>query len=100
MERQAPDWEAVRFRLNALKGSSADIFGANAHKFELAPVLTEAQVAEAEAQWNIRFPDDYRSFLLQAGAGGAGPYYGLFPLIKQAGKWAWQGDGGDMTPQG
>jgi hypothetical protein len=91
------DWEPVRFRLQALKSSKARTFGARAHKFELAPVLRESEVAEAEAQWGIRFPADYRAFLMQAGAGGAGPYYGLFPLAKVEGKWRWEGDGGDMS---
>ncbi len=92
-----PDWHAVRRRLAALQSSTADIFGAGAHRFELLPPLTDAQVAEAEAQWAIAFPADYRSFLLHAGAGGAGPYYGVFPLVNDAGKWCWRGDGGDMT---
>lgn len=96
-KEQLLNWEPVRFRLQALKGSAAKIFGANAHKFELNPVLSERQVAEAETQWGIRLPKDYRAFLLQAGAGGAGPHYGLFPLGKVKGKWCWTGDGGDMT---
>ncbi|MEM6995500.1 MAG: SMI1/KNR4 family protein [Myxococcota bacterium] len=87
----------MRFRIRALKTTEADVFGASAHEFVLAPPLAEHEVAGAEAQWGISFPEDYRAFLLEAGAGGAGPYYGLFPLRRIGGRWVWEGDGGDMV---
>ncbi|MEU9111956.1 SMI1/KNR4 family protein [Streptomyces sp. NPDC048483] len=68
--RRAPRWWAV--------------FGAewanSGHRFELRPVLTEEQLRAAERWLGIELPDEYRMFLLEVGAGGAGPGYGLFPI--------------------
>jgi len=33
-----------------------------------------------EEFFSVTLPSDYRQFLLEAGNGGAGPYYGLLPL--------------------
>ncbi|MFD6434935.1 SMI1/KNR4 family protein [Streptomyces venezuelae] len=64
------------------------VFGAyfkeRGHRFELRPVLTEEQVAAVERQRGVRFPEEYRSFLLEVGAGGAGPDYGLFTVKPPA----------------
>lgn len=54
------------------------------------------QVVAAEQQHGIDSPEVYRSFLLEVGARGAGPFYGLFPLAKEGSSWGWEGDGGDM----
>jgi len=90
----AVDWADVGHRVRRLRGSpGADrVFGAaGGHGFELLPPLTSAEVAGAEAQLGISLPADYRAFLLGAGAGGAGPYYGLFPLVRDAaGAWGWR----------
>ncbi|MFD8997881.1 SMI1/KNR4 family protein [Streptomyces abikoensis] len=51
-----------------------------AHRFELLPPLTQAELEEAECQTGVRLPEEYRTFLLEAGAGGAGPDYGSSPL--------------------
>lgn len=48
----------------------------------------------------MELPGEYRSFLLEAGRGGAGPAYGLFPLRRKDGRWKWEGDGADMTDLG
>jgi len=56
------------------------LFGANSHRYQLGPVLSEGAVAEWEEQFGVTLPQGYRRFLLEAGHGGAGPYYGLFTI--------------------
>ena len=56
------------------------VCGVEAHRFELDPPLTLAELEAFEARHSCRLPDDYRLFITRAGNGGAGPYYGLFPL--------------------
>lgn len=55
-------------------------FGAAAHRYQLAPPLAAERLAQLERAANVRLPDDYRDFVLTLGDGGAGPYYGLWPL--------------------
>jgi hypothetical protein len=92
-------WKDVLTDLKALRSfdPGRKVFGASEHEYELARVLSPAQVAEAEAQWGVTFPEAYRSFLLEVGAGGCGPYCGVFRLMKREGRWLWDGDGGEMT---
>ena len=63
-----------------LKSERPNIFGAQGHGFQLNPVLTESEVLAFELEHDIALPDDYRDFLIHVGNGGAGPYYGVFPL--------------------
>lgn len=72
-------------------------FGAKAFRYEVLPALSETQVQAIESQYGVRLPDEYRSFLLEVGAGGAGPSYGLFPLVEEGGEWTWDGDGAVLT---
>lgn len=95
------DWQQVTERLARLRAGDPEfrVFGARphgtGHGWELSPALTAEQVEEAEAQFRIRFPEDYRRFLLEVGAGGAGPGYGLPTLSKGPDGWRWVNDGGD-----
>ncbi|MEU7643271.1 SMI1/KNR4 family protein [Streptomyces huasconensis] len=79
-------WTGVRERVLALRSAPnrKAVFGADfhghGHGFDLLPVLTEEQVAAVERHRGVTFPTEYRGFLLEVGAGGAGPDYGLFPV--------------------
>ena len=50
------------------------------HRYRLSACLSETDVNTFEAQNGIVLPGEYRTFVLQLGNGGAGPYYGIFPL--------------------
>jgi hypothetical protein len=96
-------WQGIRERLEWLRnayvrGQLGPVFGANGHHFEALPPLADADLSEAEVQLGVRLPADYRGFLTDVSAGGAGPYYGLFPFARDAaGHWGWQGDGAQLT---
>ncbi|TXS48134.1 SMI1/KNR4 family protein [Streptomyces sp. t39] len=81
-------WTGVRERVLALRDAPRwrQVFGADrtGHGFELLPVLTPGQLAAVEARLGVTLPREYRAFLLEVGAGGAGPDYGLFPLRPPA----------------
>ncbi|MER5867534.1 SMI1/KNR4 family protein [Kitasatospora sp. NPDC002040] len=74
------------------------VFGArwqrSGHEFLLESPLGEAEVAAAEEELGVSFPSTYRAFLLEVGAGGAGPYYGIFPLRHDGQGWHWVDDSG------
>jgi len=57
------------------------VFGAEAHHYRLNAPCPEATVAEFERTNGITLPADYRCFVTQVGDGGAGPYYGQYPLL-------------------
>ncbi len=63
------------------------------HRFWLAAPLLEPQVAEAETRYGVSLPADYQGFLLQVGAGGAGPGYGLSTLRRTDTGWEWTAPG-------
>lgn len=76
------DWDEIRARTLALyarRGQEAtDV---------LAPPLTEAEVREAERQFGISFPDDYRQYLTKVTAGGR-----VRQLRRDESGWHWAGD--------
>jgi len=94
---KATIWSGVRERVEALArvDEAQRVFGAwdpdggAGHRFRFADPLSESEVAEAEAQWGVSLPTEYRSFLLDVGAGGAGPGYGLSILRRTDAGWLW-----------
>lgn len=62
-----------------------EVFGAIGHGFLMNPILSEAEVLTFERQHRISLSPEYREFLLRVGNGGAGPYYGVFPLGEMDG---------------
>jgi hypothetical protein len=69
-------------------------FGASEHRDELHPPLAETTLLAFEEKHGVTLPAQYRDFLRQADDGGAGPYYGLYPLrfaYEQMG-WVRPGD--------
>ncbi len=73
------------------------MFGSLGHRWALENPLGEDELAELEAQLRVRLPAQYRAFLAQVGAGGAGPAHGLFPVRRVGGRWRWEGDGADLA---
>jgi hypothetical protein len=55
----------------------SQVYAAKRYRYVLKAPASETQIAVFEAKYEIRFPDDYRRFLLEVGTGGAGPGYDL-----------------------
>ena len=68
-------------------------FGANGHRYRFNPVASERKVVAFERKWAVALPADYREFMLEVGNGGAGPFYGIFPI----GQWDGAGRGEPWT---
>jgi hypothetical protein len=60
------------------------LFGSDVHKYKLNPPAETSDIENFETTQSIVLPSDYRYFLTNLGNGGAGPYYGLFPLGMHA----------------
>lgn len=78
--------QAARIRKKILQAAKVDtnfqVFGASSHRYVLNPPVSEAKVLQFEAQYRIQLPACYRTFLTEVGNGGAGPFYGIYPLGK------------------
>jgi hypothetical protein len=57
-------------------------FGATHHRYELALPLDD--VSTIEHALGATLPEDYRDYVTHVGAGGVGPYYGLFRADRAA----------------
>ncbi|MCZ2525798.1 SMI1/KNR4 family protein [Streptomyces sp. HB2AG] len=79
------DWSGVRERVLEAYGART---GRGRSRDAPRPPLTESQVREAEEQFGIAFPSDYRRFLLRVGAGG----FLVHALHRGPDGWAWEGD--------
>ena len=82
-----PDLDAkqVRSSMKRLSEAGLELFGADAHRFTINPPLRDSEVLAFEESHHISLPSDYRHFLSDIGNGGAGPYYGVFPLGQMDG---------------
>ena len=83
--------------LDYLQAARPSVFGADSHQFKLNPVLAETRVIAFERHHSISLPSDYRLFVTSVGDGGAGPFYGVFPLgmvDDNFGLQQWQADDG------
>lgn len=76
----------VREALAGLAAGDRDLvrFAAAHHRYELAPPLTAAQLAEVELDLGAALPGDLVVFASEVGSGGAGPGYGWIPLPRAA----------------
>ncbi len=74
----AGDIDKAVFDLARLAAAGTKVFGSDIHRFQLLPPLSESRVRDFETNYGIVLPKEYREFLLRAGSGGAGPFYGLF----------------------
>jgi hypothetical protein len=70
----------VRELLTRLHHVRPAVFGSDHHKFALNEPLPESAVSMFERDLSIQLPNEYRSFITGVGDGGAGPFYGVFPL--------------------
>jgi hypothetical protein len=92
----------VSDKLLALKAADPHrkAFGANAHGYALSQRATAEEVQAFEAKHGIMLPEDFHAFLTEIGNGGAGPFYGLFPLGMFDGSGAglepWEKDDGTV----
>jgi hypothetical protein len=79
-----PQLEILREKLDTLAAADPDLklFGAEAHKYTLGPMLSEEEISRIEQEYKIKLPEGYRQFLLEMGDGGAGPYLGIQPLAS------------------
>jgi hypothetical protein len=74
------DIPSVRTAISQLRGRQPNVFGFDGHGFQMNPVLSESEAAAFERDHKIVLPPDYRQFVTKVGNGGAGPFYGVFPL--------------------
>jgi len=72
------DAQSLREVVTALAASDSSFkrFGAAQHRYVLLPPVTVE---------NDMLPEDYREYVTQFSAGGAGPYYGLIPAQRVGG---------------
>ena len=59
-----------------------EVFGSSQHQYRLNPVLSIEEVRQHDEKQGTRLPEEYVFFLTKVGNGGAGPYYGVYPLER------------------
>jgi len=81
-------WQALPEKLEKFaKLDDAEIvFGAytrgGGHKYRRLPIVTDQEIAEFESNNGFEIPLEYRTYLQTFGAGGGGPYYGIYDFRK------------------
>lgn len=60
------------------------LFGAERHLYCTNRCIEADQLNLYEEKMGINLPEEYKFFLKNIGNGGAGPFYGIFPLEKSA----------------
>ena len=60
--------------------TSFETFGSSVHRYRLNTPVSPVELDQFEATHAIVLPEPYRTFVSEFSNGGAGPYYGLFPL--------------------
>lgn len=80
--------DQVHQLLRKLASPGRRVFGADEHRFLLNSPLLETEVTAFEQRYCVSLPADYRRFITHVGNGGAGPFYGIFPLgFAEGGPW-------------
>ncbi len=64
------------------KDAGLVVFGASSHQYKVHEKLAKKELADWQAKHQIKLPEPYAQLLTKVGNGGAGPYYGLYPLEK------------------
>lgn len=77
--------EEIILKLKELsqKDKGLNVFGSASHEYALNDPISEERLEQLEDKYSCNFPLDYRSFLTVVGNGGAGPFYGVFPIEMQ-----------------
>lgn len=76
--------ERIQEKLKRLRqrDSRYQVFGAKQHRYRLNSCLSPEQIDALEQHYHLSLPEEYRLFLQDMGNGGAGPYYGIYPIER------------------
>ncbi|WP_342476427.1 SMI1/KNR4 family protein [Paenibacillus sp. FSL H7-0350] len=82
IEKQTAQLERIKTKLGQALRKDAEFaeFGSSSHQYRQEDKLTAGKLADWEAQYGIKLPEPFARFLTEIGNGGAGPYYGIYPL--------------------
>ncbi|MCW3839475.1 SMI1/KNR4 family protein [Micromonospora yasonensis] len=89
---QPINWHEIRERVLRMTPSVEQMWR------DLEPTLTSGELDDLQQQIGAELPNDYQQFLLHVGRGGPGPSYGITPVGKVEGRWAWRGEGYEHRP--
>ncbi len=82
MDHLAAQIARIKVKLPAARAADENLqlFGADSHRYQLHSPAPEAALQQLEATYGIQLPEAYRCFVREVGNGGAGPFYGIYPL--------------------